>query len=102
MRRRAPRWSRTVITPAERSLEQTHRPRRQLTGTIIVVSEDRFRLVDDLGRGYLFILSHKAHARPDELTAWADAGAKVQVIYRGEPDLGALAERVTPLEVRTH
>ena len=98
MRRRAPRWSRTVITPAEHSLEQMRRPRQEVTGTIILVSEDRFRLVDDLGRGYLFTLSHKAAARPHQLTAWADAARKVQVIYRGEPDMGALAEEVRPLE----
>lgn len=72
--------------------------RGDVAGMVIFVSEDRFRLVDDLGRGYLFTLSRKAGLAPDELARWADAGRRVSVAYRGEPDVGAIAERVRPAD----
>lgn len=70
----------------------------EVVGTIALVVEDRFRLIDDLGRGYLFTLSRTAGRDPDELVRWADAGCKVHVVFRGAPDLGAVAERVRPAD----
>jgi hypothetical protein len=65
-----------------------------LRGTITLVQEDRFRLEDDLGRGYLFTLGRGNGVDLHQLHAWCDDGRLVQVEYRGAPDLGAVAVRV--------
>ena len=65
-----------------------------LRGTITLVQEDRFRLEDDLGRGYLFTLGRGNGVGLRQLHGWCDDGLIVEVEYRGAPDLGAGAVRV--------
>jgi hypothetical protein len=63
-------------------------------GTITLVQEDRFRLEDDLGRGYLFTLGRGNGVSLHQLHAWYDGARAVEVEYRGTPDLGAVAVHV--------
>ena len=64
-----------------------------LRGVITLVQEDRFRLEDDLGRGYLFTLGRGNGVSLGQLHEWCDHGLTVEVEYRGAPDLGAVAVR---------
>ncbi len=73
--------------------------KRKLKGRIIVVQEDRFRIVEDSGRGYLFTLSHKAGINQEDLERFRDAGTRVDVEYEGEPNLASgIAHTVEPLD----
>jgi hypothetical protein len=65
-----------------------------LRGTITLVQEDRFRLEDDLGRGYLFTLGRGNGVGLRQLHAWCDDRLIVEVEYCGALDLGAVAVRV--------
>jgi hypothetical protein len=65
--------------------------RGHLRGMVTLVQEDRFRLMDDLGRGYLFTLGRGSGVSLRELLAWCELGVTVEVEYRGAPDLGAVA-----------
>lgn len=64
-----------------------------VSGVITIVQEDRFRLVDDAGRGYLFVTRARAAAQKD-LERWRDGGIAVVVRYYGVPDVGALAREI--------
>jgi hypothetical protein len=64
---------------------------------ITIVQDDRFRVVDQAGRGYLFTLV-KGRASPHEIEVWRDEGVPVRVRYRGVPDVHARAERISPAE----
>lgn len=68
--------------------------RGEVTGTITIVQEDRIRVVDDEGRGYLFVVRRGA-ATHDALVAWRDAAVRVRVRFVGTPDAGAKAVWVT-------
>jgi hypothetical protein len=68
-----------------------------ITGRITIVQEDRIRLVDDDGRGYLFVVRRGA-APTIRLEAWCDAGTLIGVEYRGRPDAGALALALRPMD----
>jgi hypothetical protein len=69
--------------------------RGRLRGVVTLVQEDRFRLEDDLGRGYLFTLGRGNGVGMGQLHAWYARGATVEVEYRGAPDLGAVAAHVS-------
>jgi hypothetical protein len=71
--------------------------RGQVTGRITVAQEDRIRVVDDLGRGYLFTVRRWRAAQRD-LERWRDAGTAVRVRYSGVPDAGAIADAIRPLD----
>lgn len=62
----------------------------KVVGRIVIVQEDRIRLVDGDGRGYLFVV-HKRSVSPETLEHWRDAGERVEVEYSGRPDRGAVA-----------
>lgn len=64
-------------------------------GTITIVQEDRFRLIDDDGRGYLFTTRKRA-ASMEELERWRDERRHVVVQFSGVPDIGARADRIDP------
>lgn len=64
-------------------------------GRITIVQEDRFRIIDDGGRGYLFTAG-KRTATMDELERWRDERRVVTVRFSGVPDIGALATRIRP------
>ena len=68
-----------------------------LRGVITLVQEDRFRLEDDLGRGYLFTLGRGNGVGLDTLHTWCDRRSTVEVEYQGAPDLGAVAVRAREL-----
>ena len=70
--------------------------RGRLRGVITLVQEDRFRLVDDLGRGYIFTLGRGNGVSLRQLHRWCDHQVPVAVDYRGAPDLGAVAVLVRP------
>ena len=70
-------------------------PRRgHLRGVVTLVQEDRFRLEDDLGRGYLFTLGRGSGVGLRQLHAWCGNGLTVEVEYHGAPDMGAVAVRL--------
>lgn len=71
--------------------------RRQVVGRITVVQEDRIRVVDSTGKGYLFVVKKRAAAL-EELERWRDQAVPLLITYAGVPDAGALAERLRPAE----
>lgn len=71
-------------------------PRQWVCGRIAFVQEDRFRLLDDLGRGDLFSLGHRSGVTTVELKAWGNTRHTVHVGNNGLPDQGAVAEEVFP------
>lgn len=68
--------------------------KRRVEGRITIVQEDRVRVMDDDGRGYLFVVK-KGAATLDQLEGWRDGRARILVEYSGTPDAGALAERLS-------
>lgn len=58
----------------------------QLTGTVTLVQERRFRLLDGDGRTHLFLLAHDAPVEPSQLRRLT-AGAPVTVTCRRAPEL---------------
>jgi hypothetical protein len=67
-----------------------------LRGVVTVVQEDRFRLQDADGRGYLFTLGKRAAVSARDLHGWSAGQVPVTVAYQGTPDLGAVALTVRP------
>ncbi len=65
----------------------------EVEGVITIVQEDRIRVVDEAGRGYLFRVA-KRRASVSELEAWRDGHVPVRVRFRGIPDVNARAERI--------
>jgi formate-dependent nitrite reductase membrane component NrfD len=63
----------------------------RITGTITLVQEDRFRLEDERGRGYLFTLGRGLGLGLQDLRRWSARGTQLEVVYDGAPDLGAVA-----------
>ncbi len=63
--------------------------RSKLKGRIILVQEDRFRVVEEKGRGYLFTLSRKSGIGQEELQRYLKAGATVILEYEGEPNMAS-------------
>jgi len=60
-------------------------------GVVTVAQEDRIRVVDAAGRGYLFVVGKRVRRSLPELWALARDRRTVEVVYSGEPDLGAVA-----------
>jgi formate-dependent nitrite reductase membrane component NrfD len=63
----------------------------RVSGVLTIVQEDRIRLVDAAGRGYLFTVGKRVRWSVLDLRALVDAGRRVTVTYHGTPDLGAVA-----------
>lgn len=70
------------------------RARREATGMVTLMQEDRFRIETPDGVGMLFTLGMHANRTSDEIARFVGTGRLVRVVYRGEPDLGAIATRV--------
>ncbi|HEU4753528.1 MAG TPA: hypothetical protein VFU47_10515 [Armatimonadota bacterium] len=68
----------------------------ELEGVITIVQEDRFRLEDALGRGFLLTVGRRAGVAMRNLQEWQRGRVLVVAEYRGAPDLGAVAERIRP------
>ncbi len=77
-------------------LPTAHRPLPTVQGVITIAQEDRIRLVDAAGRGYLFILGKGVRRSLPELWALARERRPVTVVYAGTPDLGAVATALRP------
>ena len=86
-----------LATETQRSPARMHprRTRGSTVGRITVVQEDRIRVVDEQGRGYLLTVE-KRRASLDQLERWRDERTPVRVRYRGVPDAGAIVERIRP------
>ena len=82
--------------PAPGGKRRQHAARGEVRGLITVVQEDRIRVVDRAGRGYLFTLGKRRVSQRD-VERWRDGGIPVRVRFSGTPDLRARAELITPL-----
>ena len=72
--------------------------RHTITGSLIVVQEQRFRLLTDRGQGLLLILAPSAPVQTEDLCRWYAAQMPVTVEYIGEPNLtSGVAYQVRPL-----
>ena len=58
-------------------------------GYIIVVQEDRFRLMTDSGQGFLLTLAHDARTSAADLCRIQGTHAHVAITYTGEPNLAS-------------
>jgi hypothetical protein len=68
------------------------------TGSLIVVQEQRFRLLTDRGQGLLLTLAPTAPVQTEDLCRWYEAQMPVTVEYTGEPNLtSGIAHQVRPL-----
>jgi hypothetical protein len=63
------------------------------TGRITQVQEERFRLIEPDGRGFLFTLAHNANVSAEDLHSLLRRGTEVRVHYEGEPDLDSAVAR---------
>jgi formate-dependent nitrite reductase membrane component NrfD len=99
-----PPWG-ASLGAAVRTLRSAPRPwargtaeaTRQITGVVTIAQEDRIRVIDADGRGYLFVVGKHVTLTQQALWALARDQATVTVVYRGEPDLGAVALAVRPV-----
>ena len=62
-----------------------------IEGTVIIVQESRFQLIDRDGVGHQFVLSSGSSADAEQLTGLQGDKALVRVFYRAAPDLLANA-----------
>lgn len=65
---------------------------RHLVGRVTIVQEDRIRVIDGDGRGYLLVVKHAASL--EELERWRDQRARLHIWYEGTPDAGAVATEI--------
>jgi len=71
---------------------------QKMAGRIIIVQEERFRLLNNTGQGFLFSLSHAARITQQDLQRWHAADTPVTVHYQGEPNLASgIAHEIEPL-----
>jgi hypothetical protein len=68
-------------------------PARSVQGHILLVQEERFRLLADSGRSYLFTLAHGASLDSEALHRFHQQHTHVTVEYEGEPDLASCVAR---------
>jgi hypothetical protein len=72
---------------------------KRLRGRILVVQEDRFRLVSAFGKGYLLTLSHQTKVSEQDLQNWHKADCEVIVEYDGLPNLASgMVQDIKPSE----
>lgn len=82
--------------PTPRGKRPSSLRRGELRGIITIVQDDRIRVVDRAGRGYLLTLGRRRESQSD-VERWRDGEIPVQVSYRGVPDVDARVQRITPL-----
>ena len=63
---------------------------RTMSGTMAIVQESRFTLINDGGAGHIFLLGHASLAEPSQLAELQRRQARVRVSYVGAPDIIAL------------
>ena len=70
----------------------------KMRGVVTITQEGRFQLTDDAGVSHLFILSFRAPAEPDQLTALQQRQARVEVSYQEVDNvIGKLARKIVAL-----
>lgn len=62
----------------------------RITGHIVIVQEDRIRVLDDAGRGYLLVV-HRGAASLAMLERWRDEAQPLDIEFSGSADRGAVA-----------
>ena len=66
-----------------------------MEGTITLVQESRFQMMDDEGASHLFLLGPHAAAEPGQLAPLAARQARLRVKYRaGDNVIGAIAQDI--------
>ena len=71
-----------------------------VTGHVNLIQEQRFRLVLDDGRSFLFTLDHKASIAVSGLERFKRNHARVQIEFTGEPDQTSGVARAVRLAER--
>ncbi len=67
-------------------------------GRILLIQEERFRVLGERGQSYLFTLARNGSPDITILERWHEADVPVQVEYEGEPNLeSGVAYSVKPL-----
>ncbi len=75
----------------------TSKKLQTIKGRILLIQEERFRLMAEKGQGYLFTLSHHASSDIEDLEGWREAGRPVIVEYEGKANFqSAVALSVRP------
>ena len=75
--------------------------RKKMIGRILLVQEERFRILSESGRSYLFGLAHNASVASEDIVHWHNINAHVIVEYEGEPNLeDGIAHSVKPFRTR--
>lgn len=78
-------------------MKETTRERKQVSGRITVVQEQRFRLTTPQGRGLLFTLGTHATPTMGALSRYMEAQLPVTVEYSGDSTFAdGIAHSVTP------
>ncbi|HEY1374782.1 MAG TPA: hypothetical protein VGH50_20080 [Candidatus Binatia bacterium] len=68
---------------------------KRIAGHIAIVQEQRFRLVADNGRGFLFTVPHNSTVTHDDLLRFRDKSQRLVVEYDGEPNtISAVAAKI--------
>ena len=71
--------------------------RKTLRGHLSILQDDRFRLIGETGRSFLFTLAHNASISDAELRRFYRLRVPVTVEYEGEPDMASgIAHSVRP------
>jgi hypothetical protein len=70
-------------------------PTATVTGIVTITQEDRLRVLDESGRGYLFVLGKRIWVSSRHLASLARERRRVTVTFVGEPDMGAVVTRLT-------
>lgn len=74
--------------------QRDKRAAQKIRGRIALVQEDRFRLETTDGRSLLLTIGPATGLSMDQLDSLASSGTLVTVIFKGEPDAGAVALNV--------
>ncbi|HEY1267083.1 MAG TPA: hypothetical protein VGH16_07485 [Candidatus Binatia bacterium] len=68
---------------------------KTIAGRIAIIQEQRFRLIADNGRGFLFTLPHDSRLTYDDLSRVRDKSQRLVVEYEGEPNtISAVAAKI--------
>ncbi len=71
--------------------------KQRVKGRILLIQEERFRLLAERGQSLLFTLAHNASPDVRALETWHDADIPVIVEFEGQPDLeSGVAHSVRP------
>ncbi len=70
----------------------------QVTGRIVAVQEERFRLMTDEGQTLLLSLPRLSRVGPNDLKRWHASQQRVRAVYTGRPNLvSGVVRSIEPL-----